>query len=99
MDYLGNGEMLIYRDVNKFVHNILENQAVCAYGTFLGSFISALQTWDQHFTCCVYIFVQCTVGAKLFMNLNTQVCLDNLEIGLHIQCFKINIMLLEFPIL
>ena len=26
--------------------------------TFLGSFISAHETWDQHFTCSVYIFVQ-----------------------------------------
>uniref|UniRef100_A0A674F8L9 Cholesterol transporter ABCA5 n=1 Tax=Salmo trutta TaxID=8032 RepID=A0A674F8L9_SALTR len=26
---------------------------------FLGSFISAHETWDQHFTCCIYIFVQC----------------------------------------
>ena len=25
MDYLGKGETLINRDVNKFVHNILEN--------------------------------------------------------------------------
>jgi hypothetical protein len=28
------------------------------YGTFLGYFISAHETWDQHFTCCVYIFPQ-----------------------------------------
>ena len=27
--------------------------------TFLGSFVSAHETWDQHFTFCVYVFVQC----------------------------------------
>ena len=27
--------------------------------TFLGSIVSAHETWDQHFTCCVYVFVQC----------------------------------------
>ena len=30
----------------------------CAYGKCLGSFISAHETWDQHFTCCAHIFVQ-----------------------------------------
>jgi hypothetical protein len=34
MYYLDKGEMLINRDVNKFVHNILEKYAFCAYGTF-----------------------------------------------------------------
>ena len=42
MDYLGKEEMLTNRDVN----------------TFVGSVISALETWNQHFTFCVYIFVQ-----------------------------------------
>ena len=26
--------------------------------TYLGYFISAHETWDQHFTCCIYMFVQ-----------------------------------------
>ena len=64
MDYLGKGEMLTNREVNTFVHNILEKEAFCAYGTFLGSFISAHETWDQHFTCCIYIFVQCSSGLR-----------------------------------
>jgi hypothetical protein len=34
MDYLGKWEMLTNRDVNKFVHNIWEKKAFCAYGTF-----------------------------------------------------------------
>ena len=38
---------------------IWKKSAFCAYGTFLVSFVSAHDTWDQHFTCCVYIFVQC----------------------------------------
>ena len=46
--------MLTNRDVN----NMLEKQAFCVYGTFLGYFISAHETWAQHFTCCIYIFVQ-----------------------------------------
>ena len=58
MIYLSKGEMLTNRDVNKFVQNILEKQAFCVCWTFLGSFISAHETWDQHFTCCDYIFVQ-----------------------------------------
>jgi hypothetical protein len=49
------------RDVNKFVHKIGEKEAFCAYGTFLGSFISAHETWDQHFKCCVFIFWFCVV--------------------------------------
>ena len=59
MDYLGIGEMLTKRDLNTFLHKIWEKSAFCAYGTFLRYFISTHKTWDEHFTCCIYIFVQC----------------------------------------
>ena len=52
MDYLGKEEMLTKMDVNKFVHKIRES---------LGSFILAHETFDELFTCCVYIFVQCNL--------------------------------------
>jgi hypothetical protein len=58
MDYLGNGEMLTNRDVNKFVHKHWEKHPFCVYGTFLGSFISAHETWNQHFGRCLH-FVPC----------------------------------------
>ena len=70
MDYLGKEEMLTNRDVNKCVYMreisfytvyeryIGEKYVFCEYGTFLGSFISAHETCDQHITCCVYISVQ-----------------------------------------
>jgi hypothetical protein len=45
--------MLTNRAVNKFV---LKKYAFCANGTFLGSFISAHETWDQHSTCFVFLF-------------------------------------------
>ena len=38
---------------------IWEKKAFCVYGQFQRSFFSAYETWDQHFTCCVYIFVLC----------------------------------------
>ncbi|KAK6327376.1 hypothetical protein J4Q44_G00030210 [Coregonus suidteri] len=57
MDYHGNGEMLTNRDVNKFVHKILEKLAFVRMENSW-NLISAHETWDQHFTCCVYIFVQ-----------------------------------------
>jgi hypothetical protein len=44
MDYLGKGEMLTNRDVNIYL-----------YGTFLGSFISAHERWDHHFTCLYFV--------------------------------------------
>ena len=40
------------------MHKIGEEEAFCVYGTFLESFISTNETWDQHFTCCVYTFVE-----------------------------------------
>ena len=53
MDYLGKGEMLTNRDVNQFAHNLREN----AYGKILVYLISAHETWDQHYTCCIlYLF-------------------------------------------
>jgi hypothetical protein len=55
---LTRDKMLTNRDINKFVNKILEKYA---YGKFLGSFVSAHETWYQHFICCVYIFVQCTI--------------------------------------
>jgi hypothetical protein len=64
MDYLGEGEMLTNRDVYKFVHKNIEKQYFCAYGTFLESFISAHDTWEQLFTCGVYIFVQYSYHIK-----------------------------------
>ena len=57
---LAKGEMIKNRDVNKFVH-----KKCYAYGTFLGSFISAHETWDQHFTCCVYIQCSYVCGAHV----------------------------------
>jgi hypothetical protein len=39
--------MLTNRDVNTFVHNILEKYAVCEYGTFMEAFISAHDTKMQ----------------------------------------------------
>jgi hypothetical protein len=41
--------------INKVVHNIREKYDFI----FLGSNISAHETWDQHFTCSIYISVQC----------------------------------------
>jgi hypothetical protein len=41
---------------------VVEKSAFCAYGTFLESFISAHETLDLHFTCCIYMFVKCTVS-------------------------------------
>jgi hypothetical protein len=61
MDYLGNGEMVTNMDLNPFVRKIWGKWAFCVNGTFLGSFISAHETWDQHFTCCLNIFVQYTL--------------------------------------
>jgi hypothetical protein len=55
VDYFVKGEMLSSRDINKFVHIIWKKLAFCAYGHFLGSFISAHETWDKHFTCFVYM--------------------------------------------
>ena len=59
MDYLGKGEMLTKRDVNKFVHN------------FLGKlFVHMKHFWDLFFQLMkhgtnishiVYIFVPCTL--------------------------------------
>ena len=60
MDYLGKGEML----ANGCKH-IWERSAFCAYGTFLGSFMSAHETWDQHFTCFYYFFNQCRKNGQL----------------------------------
>ena len=48
MDYLGKGEMLTKRGVNKFVHNILEKKAFCAYRTFQGSFLLSHETNTLH---------------------------------------------------
>ena len=39
MDYLGKGVMLTNRDVNKFMHNILEKYAFCVYIIFLYLFV------------------------------------------------------------
>ena len=47
--------MLTIRNVNKFVHKIHIFVRVENVGDL---FISAHETWDQHITCCVYIFVQ-----------------------------------------
>ena len=52
MDYLGKGKM----PSNRYKRNTF----FCAYGTFLGSFISAHETWDQHLTYCFYICIQWT---------------------------------------
>jgi hypothetical protein len=49
MDYLGKGEMLTNRDINKIVHNIFGKLAFYDYGTFLGYFTSAHETLDKHF--------------------------------------------------
>jgi hypothetical protein len=38
----------------------------CAYGTFLVSFTSARETWDQHCRCCVDVIVQCTFCSASF---------------------------------
>jgi hypothetical protein len=66
MDYLGKGEMLTSKDVNKFAKYLRD--ILCVNGTFQGSLISAHVTMDQHFTCCVYIFVQCTIkGSALVL--------------------------------
>jgi hypothetical protein len=42
-------EMLNNRDVNKF-----DKYIFCANGKIIGSFISAHETWDQHF---IYIYI------------------------------------------
>ena len=65
MDYLGKGEILTNRDVNKFVHNILEKYIFCLYRTSLVSFILTHETWDQHFTCCGNIFVQYSIITEI----------------------------------
>ena len=57
MDYLGKREFLTNRDGNTFVHKMLEKIAFCVYGTFLVSFISAHETWNQHFTRCLNIIL------------------------------------------
>jgi hypothetical protein len=66
IDYLGKVEMLTKRYVKKFVAKLLEKST---YGTFLGSFISARETWDQHFTCCVHVFVQCRCSKGMHQRL------------------------------
>ena len=61
--YLGKSEMLTNRDKNTFVHQIREISFLCIW-TLLGYFISVHETLDQHFTCCVYIFVQYRIHFK-----------------------------------
>ena len=58
MDYLGKGEMLTNRDVNKFVHKIGEKYAFCDYGTFLESFISARETNTLHVAFIFYFSIE-----------------------------------------
>ena len=47
MDYLGKGEMLTNREVNKFVHNICDKLFVC---------ISAHETWDTLHVAFIFLF-------------------------------------------
>ena len=58
IDYLGKGEMLTKRDVNKFVHKIWEKK-VFVRMEILVSFISDNEKWNQHmmhlYFCSVYI--------------------------------------------
>jgi hypothetical protein len=41
-----------------------------AYGTFLGSIISAHETWDLYFTCCVLIFCSVIFQVELKIAFN-----------------------------
>jgi hypothetical protein len=50
MDYLGKVEMVTHREVNKFVHK--NTPFVCMKPFILFQLM-------KHFTCCVYIFIQC----------------------------------------
>ena len=56
MDYLGQGEMLTNRDVN----TTFERNNLFVHMEHFWDFISAHETWDQYFTCCANIFVQCS---------------------------------------
>ena len=66
MDYLVKGEMLTNRDGNKYAHNFREISFLCVWTFWGGSFISAHETWGQHFTCCLYIYIYISLGAYSF---------------------------------
>ena len=53
MDYLGKREMLTNRNVNKFERNKL---------FVLGSFISAHETWDEHFMLRLWFCSVCNIS-------------------------------------
>ena len=59
MDYLGKKEML--------------TNAICAGGTFRGSFISAHKTWDRHVT--VHIFL-CERGSQLLYTFTDKIVMQ-----------------------
>ena len=70
MDCLGKGKMLTNRDVNKLVDNLREISFLCIWNI---SGIFHFSSWNQHFTCCVYIFVQHNYIGKF---LNTKYCVQ-----------------------
>ena len=58
--------MLTNRDVTNLFTKLERDKlllyvCIVQYGTFLRSFLSAHETWDQHFTCCARISVQCNM--------------------------------------
>jgi hypothetical protein len=54
MDYFCKGQMLTNGDVKRNGQN--ESNKLLVENVW--PLILAHETWDQHFTCCVYIFVQ-----------------------------------------
>ena len=67
MDYLGKGEMLTKRDVNKLAHNIWDKYPFCAYGTFLDIFYTIdLSSWKWYLlTTAVFPIVWFILGCVL----------------------------------
>jgi hypothetical protein len=57
---LTKDKMLTNMDVNKLDTKFERDKLFVLFE----SFISAHETWDQHFTCCIYIFVQCSFNRE-----------------------------------
>jgi hypothetical protein len=66
MGYLGKGEMLTNMDVNKFVNNTFErNKLFVLMEHFWDLLFQLMKKWDQHFTCCICIFVPYIYGTPM----------------------------------
>ncbi|XP_055751288.1 uncharacterized protein LOC129831825 isoform X1 [Salvelinus fontinalis] len=84
MPHLSGGWIILAEKCSlKNAHSNLK-QAFCEYGRFLGSFISAHETWNQHFTSH-YIFV------KMFLKSIQVGCSgsDQLPSSLQLPCVRI----------